>query len=953
MLRKRGGGGASSSSSAAPPKVVISGGLRNQVQKETYLRSDIPCGLAACQECPKTQSPLSPQNAGLNVQVPEAHVVLPDTNILLHHMDLLELSGMFEDILLLQTVLDEVRSNSPALYQRARGLEARGKRVHVFSNEHHRETHITNEAAETPNDRNDRAIRRVAEWYQKEHRPKNSDKWPLVILLTNDRENKRRAIEEDNLRCMSLGDYIKAIPSALKDDHIRFLLERFDSFEGEEEDGREEESKAPEHLSLSVLKELIRDGKAYQGVLQCSAYSHLEGSVSTGLSGELASIRVSGRDAINRAMHGDTVAVVLESTENLPNISAADLPIVPTVDEDVVQAPSSRTGRIVGILNRKIRTVVGALTASKGRLTNLVLFVPIDRRLPWVELRTRNADSLRSQRLVVSIDGWERGRKNPHGHLVKLLGQIGDRAVETEAILLAHNVAHEPWTAAVLACLPDPVLGRPSEADLGPTREDLRGLDVVSVDPPGCTDIDDALHARWLVPGERVEVGVHIADVTHYVQAGSALDREAAARGTTVYLVDRRIDMLPGLLGTDLCSLKEGVERLAFSLLCIVDWATGEPVEVRFCKSLIRSRASFTYDQAQERLDTEESSTSDDPLTASLVLLNSLAQRMRAKRFANGALSLASPEVRFSIDTTTSNPTDVQIKESKAANAMVEEFMLLANRAVAQRLLQHLPATAILRRHPAPPVENFAALNEALAAHGIAPLDPSTSARLSQTLDEAVLPDDPFFNRLVRIMATRCMLQAVYFSAGSLPEAAYWHYGLACPLYTHFTSPIRRYADVLVHRQLMSTITGEKSEDDSGPAAASCRELEDVCDNLNYRNRMSQQAQRSSVELFTHLLFAEMPGGGCTTEAYIIKLLLEGRKDQVASTKSDGRLAVVLIPKYGIEGILSSGDEGTDEKERLRLFQRVMVTITVREIEAGQQKRLQIRLAGTEESSNK
>jgi len=213
--------------------------------------------------------------------------------------------------------------------------------------------------------------------------------------------------------------------------------------------------------------------------------------------------------------------------------------------------------------------------------------------------------------------------------------------------------------------------------------------------------------------------------------------------------------------------------------------------------------------------------------------------------------------------------------------------MLLANISVAQQLFSLFPDTAILRRHPAPPPENFEALNRALAARNAEwKLDVSTSGALSASLDAAADPEDAYLNRLVRIMATRCMLQAQYFPAGSLPEPAFWHYGLAAPIYTHFTSPIRRYADVLVHRLLHASI--DPAVRGSAISWDKARG-EDLCHNLNFRNRMAQQAQRASIELFTQLYFKGKPA--IFTDAYVIKTMAAG--------------AVVLIPQYGIEGMVS------------------------------------------------
>jgi exosome complex exonuclease DIS3/RRP44 len=520
---------------------------------------------------------------------------------------------------------------------------------------------------------------------------------------------------------------------------------------------------------------------------------------------------------MNRAVHGDQVAIILlpkdewdrpESAEEGEEHHEVQTALIVGDEADNPHVAVGRPrGKVVAVIARKWRAFCGSIDRKGIRAdasVQYVLFCPMDRRIPRIRIRTRQAAQLATQRILVAIDGWDRTSSYPHGHLVRQLGRTGDRATETEAILLEHDVAHADWTPAVLACLPE---AGPAwtwtEADMV-KRADLRHIDVCSIDPPGCTDIDDALHAIEL-PNGNYQVGVHIADVTHFVKPNTPLDTEAAARGTTVYLVDRRIDMLPGLLGTNLCSLKSDVDRFAFS--CIWEMTPdAHIVSTHFTKSLIRSKASFTYDQAQGRLETPPSAT-DDSLTLSIRRLNGLAKVLKARRIEAGALTLASPEVRFQLDQETQNPVDVMLKEAKEANSLVEEFMLLANISVAEQLFKHFPDTAILRRHPAPPQDNFEALNRALEARN--PefcLDTTSSKSLALSLDKAIDPADPYLNRLVRIMTTRCMLQAQYFASGAHSYAAFWHYGLACPIYTHFTSPIRRYADVLVHRLLHASI---------------------------------------------------------------------------------------------------------------------------------------------------
>jgi exosome complex exonuclease DIS3/RRP44 len=219
-------------------------------------------------------------------------------------------------------------------------------------------------------------------------------------------------------------------------------------------------------------------------------------------------------------------------------------------------------------------------------------------------------------------------------------------------------------------------------------------------------------------------------------------------------------------------------------------------LNVRFCKSVIHSVASLTYDEAQAMLDDPDRS---DPVAGSVKLLNHLARILRQRRISEGALTLASPEVRFKLDSESQNPTDVSMYQLKESNALVEEWMLLANITVSKKILRHFPTLGVLRRHQPPSREQFAPLLSAASAVGVT-LDITTSKTLADSLDAAVRAEDPYFNKLLRIMSTRCMMPAQYFCSGEIDKSQWHHYGLAAPVYTHFTSPIRRYADVIVHR---------------------------------------------------------------------------------------------------------------------------------------------------------
>jgi exosome complex exonuclease DIS3/RRP44 len=290
--------------------------------------------------------------------------------------------------------------------------------------------------------------------------------------------------------------------------------------------------------------------------------------------------------------------------------------------------------------------------------------------------------------------------------------------------------------------------------------------------------------------------------------------------------------------------------------------------------------ASLTYDEAQVMLD---SPAPADKVNHSVNLLNKLARILRQRRIDMGALTLASPEVRFKLDSETQNPTDVAMYSLKESNALVEEWMLLANITVSKQILKFYPTLGILRRHQPPSREQFAPLVSSALAVGVN-LDISSSKTLADSLDRAVRPDDPYFNKLLRILSTRCMMPAQYFCSGEIPKDQWHHYGLAAPVYTHFTSPIRRYADVLVHRLLAATIGVIAL-----PAANADRSRQqELCTHMNRRHRAAQYAQRGSVNLHTINYFRARPAA--QEAAYVL------------TVKEDS--FTVLVPRFGIEGTL-------------------------------------------------
>ncbi|KAI7900875.1 uncharacterized protein BX663DRAFT_515563 [Cokeromyces recurvatus] len=914
-----------------------------KVVKEHYLRDDIPCSSIACNNCNKTSPPILSDEPKSTTKF-KPHYLIPDTNVFISQLDIMEHPAI-KDVIVLQTVKEEVRHLSLPVYNRLNAILAdKNKRFYMFANEHQRDTFIEKLKGETPNDRNDRAIRVSTKWYADHLKSVGSS--IDVIMLTDDRGNREKAAAM-GLKSSSVADYVES----MKD-----TPELMDMLSAPKAAQSGESIVYEEHMSPALIQNGIKKGTLIQANFNISTHNVHEATVVGEVEGETKTIYILGRKNFNRAIQGDVVAVQLlpksewkrgasiaveeedDEEEKLFGEEDEDTKMT-DLNEDTSEAEP--TAKVVGIIRKKWRPYCGFIvkkTVPSETIANRtvsVLFRAMDKRIPPIRIRTSQASTLVGKRIVVSIDSWPTTSSFPMGHFVKTLGSSGDRETETEVLLLEHDVPYQEFSKSVLADLPvegdEWIVQEKHLKD--ENRRDFRNLDICSIDPPGCTDIDDALHAR-LLPNGNWEVGVHIADVTYFVKPGMAMDKEAANRGTSVYLVDKRIDMLPSLLGTNLCSLRSNVDRLAFS--CI--WEMTEDAEIvntEFTKSVIRSKHSFTYDEAQTRIDDERM---QDSVTKGIRTLNKFAKIFRKKRMDNGALTLSSPEVRFNLENDSQDPVDVEMKELKETNALVEEFMLLANISVAKKIYSKFPSSAMLRKHQAPPSNNFDTLRKVLAEKGLI-LNIESSKALADSLDEAVIPGDPYFNKLVRIMTTRCMMQAQYFCSGTEAESDFKHYGLASPIYTHFTSPIRRYADIVVHRLLQACIDSDLVY---GQELIDTTKMKELCDNLNFRNRMAQQASRSSVELFTSLYFRNKVE---VEEARILRILKNG--------------ILVLVPKYGLESIVYVTDNNNksspfvyDEEAKslvagdimLKTFDTVKIEITVEGDIDGMRQKMNMKL---------
>ncbi|KAH0111293.1 ribonuclease R, partial [Aureobasidium melanogenum] len=927
--------------SAAPnlsSKVYIRSTKSGKVQKivrELYLREDIPCSSRLCAHCLEIAPTdyhnkvapfvLSETPAGTK-SFPNGHYIIPDTNAFLTGMDLFELETAFHDVIVLQTVLEEVKNRSLPLYHRLISLTKNdGKRFYVFFNDFRLQTYVVREDKETINDRNDRAVRRAVKWYadhlEEAVSKRKSIRCPSVIMISDDRDNLRKA-KNDGITGLSLRDYVSGL-----DDSER-LLDMVSSGQ-EQRVGKQTKGEMlyPDYFSVSKMITGVKAGTMHQGTFNVSPYNYLEGSVFVPAFDK--PLLIIGRENSNRAISGDIVVVeVLPKDQwKAPSSKILEEEVVNKNDnadadegEAVITQQEKRalqeevkkthgksaegrpqpTARVVGIIKRNWRQYVGHVdkdsvksSTKQSRAQQTVFLIPMDKRIPKIRIRTRQAGDLLGKRLLVTIDAWDRESRYPVGHFVRSLGELETKGAETEALLLEWDVQYRPFPKTVLDCLPaeghDWKVPEDKSDPGWNKRRDLRDLLICSIDPPGCVDIDDALHARTL-PNGNIEVGVHIADVSNFVKPNNAMDQEASLRGTTVYLVDKRIDMLPMLLGTDLCSLKPYVERFAFSVIWELT-PDADIVRADYTKSVIKSREAFAYEQAQIRVDDQ---SQQDDLTKGIRMLMMLSKKLKKKRMDAGALNLASPEVRVQTESETADPADVQTKQHLDTMSLVEEFMLLANTSVAARIYEAYPQTALLRRHAAPPKTNFEELSNQLRVKRGMELRTDSSKALADSLDTCVDPSEPFFNTLVRIMATRCMMSAEYFCSGTQAYPEFRHYGLASEIYTHFTSPIRRYADLEAHRQLAAAIDYEPLD----ASLLSKAKLEGVCKNINVRHRNAQMAGRASVEYYVG---QALKGRVVDEDGFVMRVFSNG--------------IVVFVPRFGIEGLIRLRDLATPEPE--------------------------------------
>lgn len=479
-------------------------------------------------------------------------------------------------------------------------------------------------------------------------------------------------------------------------------------------------------------------------------------------------------------------------------------------------------GRVVGIVKRALEQVIGTLKFYKKFAVVVPdrLNIQFDIIVPMDKL----AEALDGDKVVVKITDWSQA--SPAGEVVHVLGASGSHELEMQTILI-HNGFNLAWPEEVLEeclSLPEDI----SEEEIA-RRRDFRQITTFTIDPITAKDFDDALSIRTLENGN-TEVGVHIADVSHYVKPGTAIDKEAYFRSTSVYLVDRVCPMLPEKLSNELCSLRPLEESLCYSAVFEID-PEYKVVERWFGRTVIFSDHRFSYEDAQEVLDSGEG-----PFAEELKKLNKIARALRKKRFRDGAITFETDELQFKVDEL-GQTLEIFVKERKEAHLLIEDFMLLANREVATLMARKSKAKEIpfpYRVHDLPDPDRLLDFQKFARELGFN-LQIDTPKQISKSFNKlAEAAKDNEKLRLLEPLAIRTMAKAIYTTNNI------GHYGLAFEFYTHFTSPIRRYSDVLVHRILDANLEGVYREDKST--------LETRCKHISDRERAAMTAERESIK---------------------------------------------------------------------------------------------------------
>lgn len=570
---------------------------------------------------------------------------------------------------------------------------------------------------------------------------------------------------------------------------------------------------------LTIKNKIVEKKKGYFSILE-KKQEHYETELIILPTGKGKILMKDSREEIiipkkklNKGLDGDIVTVRVYTKKNIK-------------EGEVINVIERKKREYVGILERK--NDYGFVLCQKGNMYTDLFIEPN-------EIKSYKE----GEKVVAIIKNWDEYKDSPNGKIVKSLGNPGESDTEVHAILHQYGLPYEfPNQVEEEA---NRIFRKIKEKEIK-KRKDFRGVLTFTIDPDTAKDFDDAL-SYVLNKDKSFEIGIHIADVSHYVKPDTRLDKEAYKRGTSVYLVDRVVPMLPEILSNGLCSLRPNEDKYTFSAVFTFNH-DGKLIKEWYGKTIINSDYRFTYNEVQHILETNNTLINDDiSLTSceykipkevlnALKKLNNVANKLRKERMKEGAISFDRVEVKFKLDKK-NNPENVYFKKSREANKLVEEFMLLANKKVATFISKKSNFSSVFRVHDKPDEEKLSNLKKIVEGLGYAfKLNTQkTNVAINNLLEECNGKKE---QNLIDTLTLRSMSKAEYTTENI------GHYGLAFPYYTHFTSPIRRYPDLIVHRILQNYLSNEKSENKGL--------LEEICKHSSHREQLATKAERDSIK---------------------------------------------------------------------------------------------------------
>ncbi|MDY0076356.1 MAG: ribonuclease R [Bacteroidales bacterium] len=580
--------------------------------------------------------------------------------------------------------------------------------------------------------------------------------------------------------------------------------------------------KAGKDFIDTILRELLSDGKLreerpYRYVLSKEMLAEIGGKSKT-ITGTV-DMKSTGKAYIIPEDGGEDIFIGSNNTGQALHQDVVRVVLFPRRKNRKIE------GEIVEVLSRTKTDYVGVLALNRdfGFVIPDSPHMPMDIFVPQSALnKAKNGD-----KVIVRIGEWPEQSKNPFGEVIQVLGKPGENNVEMQSILAEHNYPLQFPTAVEKEAAA--ITEKVTAAELA-SRKDFRDVFTITIDPADAKDFDDALSLRKLENGHW-EVGVHIADVSHYVVPGTALDEEAKERGTSVYLVDRVIPMLPEKLSNGVCSLRPNEDKRCFSAVFELN-EEAEVLNEWIGKTMINSDRRYAYEDVQAVIEGSEGEFKEE-----ILVLHRLAEKLRKKRMDNGSINFYSEEVKFILDEN-AKPIDTYVKVQQESHKLIEDFMLLANRCVAEKIGKtkgKTPKTFVYRIHDEPNPEKLNTFIQLVSRLGYS-MNISNRQKLVTSynnLFKAV--EGKGEKNLIETVAIRTMAKAEYSTENI------GHYGLAFPFYTHFTSPIRRYPDLLVHRLLERYLIENK-------ASASAEKYEEMCIHASEMERRAVNMERDSVK---------------------------------------------------------------------------------------------------------